>query len=46
MGKNLEECLPVIMPFNGVNPRSIVVMSNIASIHHIEAVIENKRKPG
>ena len=36
----LEECLlPVIMPFNGVNPRSIVVMDN-ASIHHTEAVID------
>ena len=29
--------LPIILPFNGNNPRSIVVMDN-ASIHHLERV--------
>ena len=29
--------LPIIMPFNGVNPRSIVLMDN-ASIHHMERI--------
>ena len=36
--------LPCLMPFNGINARSVVVMDN-ASIHHIEEVrdlIEDK----
>ena len=43
----VKECLlPVLMPYNGVNPRSIVVMDN-ASIHHVQQVtdlIENQAK--
>ena len=31
--------LPVLMPFNGVNPRSVVIMDN-ASIHHVEEVTD------
>jgi transposase len=31
--------LPIIMPFDGQNPRSIVVMDN-ASIHHLDKVHE------
>ena len=31
--------LPHLMPYNGINPHSIVVMDN-ASIHHIEGVKE------
>lgn len=31
--------LPIIMPFNGTNPRSVVVMDN-ASIHHMEQVYD------
>ncbi|XP_065891614.1 uncharacterized protein [Dysidea avara] len=31
--------LPLLMPFNGTNPNSIVVMDN-ASIHHIDPVFE------
>lgn len=31
--------LPVLMPFNGSNPRSIVVIDN-ASIHHIDEVVQ------
>lgn len=41
-----ESLLPVLMPFNGVNPHSVVVMDN-ASIHHVHAVadlIENQAK--
>jgi len=29
--------LPIIMPFNGTNPNSIIIMDN-ASIHHVERV--------
>ena len=36
----LRECLlPILMPFNGINPRSVVVMDN-ATIHHIETVVD------
>ena len=36
----VKDCLvPHVMPFNGVNPRSVVVMDN-ASIHHVEEVID------
>ena len=36
----IEKCLlPVLMPFNGSNPRSIVVIDN-ASIHHIDEVVQ------
>ena len=31
--------LPIMQPFNGVNPRSILVLDN-ASIHHVNKVIE------
>ena len=32
-----ESLLPVLHPFNGVNPHSVVIMDN-ASIHHVEEV--------
>ena len=36
----VKECLlPVLMNFNGINPRSVVVMDN-ASIHHVQQVID------
>lgn len=31
--------LPIIMPFDGSNPKSVVVMDN-ASIHHVERVCD------
>lgn len=31
--------LPIMQPFNGVNPRSILVLDN-ASIHHVDKVIK------
>ena len=31
--------LPIILPFNGTNPRSIIIMDN-ASIHHLDQVYE------
>ena len=31
--------LPVLQPFNGSNPRSIVIMDN-ASIHHVDRVCQ------
>ena len=31
--------LPIMQPFNGINPRSILVLDN-ASIHHVNKVIE------
>ena len=30
--------LPHLMPFNGINPRSVLIMDN-ASIHHVSDVI-------
>lgn len=34
-----ETCLlPYLLPFNGVNPNSVVVMDN-AAIHHVESVV-------
>ena len=30
--------LPTLMPFNGVNPKSVVIMDN-ASIHHVQEVV-------
>ena len=32
-----DSLLPVLMPFNGTNPRSIVIMDN-ASIHHVDEI--------
>ena len=29
--------LPILLPFNGINPRSVCIMDN-ASIHHVEEV--------
>ena len=35
----IESCLlPNLMPFNGVNPHSIVVMDNV-SIHHVDGIV-------
>ena len=36
---DLSNLLPHLMPFNGVNPRSVVIMDN-ASIHHVDAVTD------
>ena len=34
----VDKCLlPCLMPFNGINPRSVVVMDN-TSIHHVEKI--------
>ena len=30
--------LPTLMPFDGINPKSVVIMDN-ASIHHVEEVV-------
>lgn len=36
----VERCLlPQLLPFNGTNPRSVVVMDN-AAIHHVQNVVE------
>jgi transposase len=36
----LEEKLsPVLAPFNGINPNSIIIMDN-ATIHHVDGVAE------
>ena len=36
--KFTRECVvPILMPFNGSNPRSVVVMDN-ASIHHVQEI--------
>ena len=31
--------LPVLIPYNGVNPHSIVIMDN-ASIHHVDEILQ------
>ena len=31
--------LPILQPFNGTNPHSVVIMDN-ASIHHVDGVID------
>ena len=33
-----QTIIPILQPFNGSNPQSILIMNN-ASIHHIEEVI-------
>ena len=36
----VKDCLvPHVMPFNGVNPRSVAIMDD-ASIHHVEEVTD------
>jgi hypothetical protein len=36
----VERCLlPYLLPFNGINPNSVVILDN-ASIHHIEQVVK------
>ena len=37
--------LPIMQPFNGTNPRSILVLDN-ASIHHVNKVIELADRSG
>ena len=38
--KFVEECLlPMLNPFNGINPHSVVIMDN-ASIHHVDEVYD------
>ncbi len=37
--------LPIMQPFNGINPRSILVLDN-ASIHHVNKVIELTNSKG
>lgn len=42
----VRKCLlPILMPYNGLNPRSIVVLDN-ASIHHVQAVEQTIRSVG
>ena len=40
-----KSLLPILQPFNGVNPHSIVIMDN-ASIHHVDAVADLVRGVG
>ena len=37
--------LPLLMPFDGTNPKSVVVMDN-ASIHHVEEVVDTIQSVG
>ena len=42
----VEQCLvPVLQPFNGSNPRSVVIMDN-ASIHHVADVVDRIQQTG
>ena len=38
LGYARRSLLPTLMPFNGLNPKSIVIMDN-ASVHHKDEVI-------
>ena len=33
-----KQVLPILLPFDGHNPRSVVIMDN-ASIHHVDAIV-------
>ena len=35
-----QNLLPLLMPFNGQNPNSIVILDNASSIHHVDQVVE------
>ena len=35
-----QNLLPLLMPFNGQNPNSIVILDNTSSIHHVDQVVE------
>ena len=35
-----QNLLPLLMPFNGQNPNSIVILDNASSIHHVDQVLE------
>ena len=37
--------MPIVMPFNGINPRSVIIMDNCA-IHHIEEVTQLVQQTG
>ena len=37
--------LPFLMPFNGVNPRSILILDN-ASIYHVDGIVEMINEAG
>ena len=42
----VESCLlPHLMPFNGINPHSVVVLDN-ASIHHVEGIMSMVEEVG
>ena len=40
-----QSLLSQLLPFNGTNPRSVVVMDN-AAIHHVEVVVELIKSTG
>ena len=37
--------LPILMPFDGINPNSVVIMDN-ASIHHVDEVVDTIQSVG
>jgi transposase len=42
----IDQCLlPKLMPFNGSNPKSIVIMDN-ATIHHVDHIVETLEQLG
>lgn len=42
----VRKCLlPILMPFNGINQKSVVILDN-ASIHHVDCVIETIQSVG
>ena len=35
----IQRLLKLLMPFNGVNPHSVVILDN-ASVHHVQGIVE------
>lgn len=45
-GKFIERCLlPHLLPYNGTNPRRVVILDN-ASIHHVQPVVRMIEEAG
>ena len=40
-----EYLLPKLLPFNGINPKSVVIMDN-ATIHHVDSIVHTLESLG
>ena len=41
----LKQLIPILQPFNGINPNSVVIIDN-CSIHHVQDIVETIREVG